>query len=110
MAMIRFLVVRGASLTAQNAMKLTPVGLARELNHAEALEALERVTEKPFPPSVPLVHLCLEKMVELRWSCPLHKEGVPEVSLFEVQGVDCGSGECVTLGTTSGQSARWKRE
>ena len=41
MAMIRFLVVRGASLTAQNAMKLTPVGLARELNHAEALEALE---------------------------------------------------------------------
>lgn len=47
--MIRYLVVHGASLTATNALKRTASQLAADLNHVEALEALERVAETPFP-------------------------------------------------------------
>ena len=71
--MIRYLVVHGASLTATNALKRTASQLAADLNHVEALEALERVAETPFPPSCPLVHLCLQGLVEVRWSCPLQR-------------------------------------
>lgn len=63
--MIRYLVVHGASLTATNALKRTASQLAADLNHVEALEALERVAETPFPPSCPLVHLCLQGLVEV---------------------------------------------
>lgn len=102
--MIRYLVVHGASLTATNALKRTASQLAADLNHMEALEALERVAETPFPPSCPLVHLCLQGLVEVRWSCPLQREGVPEVTLSEVEVTDCASGATATLGATANWS------
>ena len=103
-AMIRYLVVHGASLTATNALKRTASQLAADLNHVEALEALERVAETPFPPSCPLLHLCLQGLVEVRWSCPLQREGVPEVTLSEVEVTDCASGATATLGATANWS------
>lgn len=107
--MIRFLVTHGASLTLTNAIHRTSVQLASDLNHVEALEALERVKEKPFPPSRPLVHLCLQGLqglVEVRWSCPLQYEGVPLVTLSEVEVTDCASGTTAVLGTSAYWSGR----
>lgn len=95
--MIVFLVMHGASLTLTNLKGQTPAQLANSLRDSEGIEALQAVTEKPYPPSAPLVYLCVDDLLVVRWTHPPSRYGVPEPVLYELQGVK-DNGEKVVLG------------
>ena len=109
-AFIRFLVTHGASLSIQNAAGKTPSQLATELNIREAIDALQACTLPPLPPAAPQVFLCPSNRLVARWERPISREGVPEVTLYEAEATDLGSGEWKGLGNQfSGEGRRGRR-
>ena len=95
-SMIAFLVMHGASLTLTNAKGQTPDQIASTLHDTESLQALQAVMEKPFPPSAPQVYVNSENWLLIRWTYPLYRYGVPEPTLYEIEGIK-ENGEIITI-------------